>query len=128
MQSFELLRNRPEQFAVLTGEDALFYNAIMQGADGGILAAAHIKTPDFAEIRNRQLAGRQQDALLLWQILCDLPTLLFAEPSPAPIKYWLWRTGLIDSAELRLPMTPVSDDLVRVLEERIESDVQAETD
>jgi 4-hydroxy-tetrahydrodipicolinate synthase len=127
-QSFDLLRNRPDQFAVLTGEDALFYNAIMQGADGGILAAAHIKTPDFAEIRNRQLAGHQQDALLRWRVLCDLPRLLFAEPSPAPIKYWLWSTGLIDSAELRLPMTPVSDDLVRLLEERIESDVQTETD
>jgi 4-hydroxy-tetrahydrodipicolinate synthase len=36
---------------------------------------------------------------------------LFAEPSPAPIKHWLWRAGLIDSPEVRLPMTPVSDGL-----------------
>jgi 4-hydroxy-tetrahydrodipicolinate synthase len=36
---------------------------------------------------------------------------LFAEPSPAPIKHWLWREGLIDSPEVRLPMTTVSDGL-----------------
>ena len=43
--------------------------------------------------------------------VADLSKLLFAEPSPAPIKHWLWRTGLIDSAEVRLPMTEVSAEL-----------------
>jgi len=46
--------------------------------------------------------------------------LLFSEPSPAPIKYWLWRTGLIDSAELRPPMTEVSADLAERLDLEIE--------
>jgi 4-hydroxy-tetrahydrodipicolinate synthase len=46
--------------------------------------------------------------------------LLFSEPSPAPIKYWLWRTGLIDSAELRLPMTQVSAGLAAHLDLEIE--------
>jgi 4-hydroxy-tetrahydrodipicolinate synthase len=45
---------------------------------------------------------------------------LFAEPSPAPIKHWLWRTGLIDSAEVRLPMTEVSAELAARLDEEIE--------
>jgi 4-hydroxy-tetrahydrodipicolinate synthase len=45
---------------------------------------------------------------------------LFAEPSPAPIKYWLWRTGLIDSAELRLPMTEVSAEFAARLDLEIE--------
>ena len=40
-------------------------------------------------------------------------------PSPAPIKHWLWRTGLIDSPELRLPMTPVSESLARRIEAEI---------
>jgi 4-hydroxy-tetrahydrodipicolinate synthase len=43
--------------------------------------------------------------------LFDLARLLFAEPNPAPIKHWLWRAKLIDSPEVRLPMTPVSDTL-----------------
>ncbi len=107
-QSFDLLRARPPDFAVLTGEDALFYGALTHGADGGILAAAHVETKAFAAVRDSLLAGDQQGALRAWSDLVDLSRLLFAEPSPAPIKHWLWHCGLIDSPELRLPMTPVS--------------------
>jgi hypothetical protein len=45
---------------------------------------------------------------------------LFAEPSPAPIKHWLWRSGLIDSAEVRLPMTEVSMELAARIDLEIE--------
>ena len=93
----------------MTGEDALFYTALTQGAEGGILASAHIDTARFASVRNIFISGDQQGALRAWRALVDLPRLLFAEPSPAPIKHWLWRAGLIDSPEVRLPMTPVSD-------------------
>jgi 4-hydroxy-tetrahydrodipicolinate synthase len=112
VQSSDLLRARPPGFSVLTGEDALYFAALAQGADGGILASAHIATRAFAEVRNRLLAGNLPEALAAWHALADLPRLLFAEPSPAPIKYWLWRAGLIDSPEVRLPMTEVSDALV----------------
>ncbi len=110
-QSFDLLRARPSGFAVLTGEDALFYTALTQGADGGILASAHIQTRAFAAIRDTLIQGDQPGALAAWRQLADLPRLLFAEPSPAPIKHWLWRAGLIDSPEVRLPMTRVSEPL-----------------
>lgn len=118
-QSFDLLRARPPSFAVLTGEDALFYTALTQGADGGILASAHIETAAFAAVRGHLLAGDQPAALAAWRALADLPRLLFAEPSPAPIKHWLWRTGLIDSPELRLPMTRVSDGLAARIDRQI---------
>jgi len=111
MQTFDLLRARPPGFAVLTGEDALFYGAVAHGADGGILAAAHVETARFAAMRNALMVGRRDDALHEWHDLVDLARLLFAEPNPAPIKHWLWRIGLIDSPELRLPMTQVSDAL-----------------
>jgi 4-hydroxy-tetrahydrodipicolinate synthase len=110
-QSFDLLRDRPAGFAVLTGEDALFHNALTQGADGGVLASAHIATEAFAAIREQTLESDHAGALAGWRALVDLPRLLFAEPSPAPIKHWLWRTGLIDSPEVRLPMTQVSEGL-----------------
>jgi 4-hydroxy-tetrahydrodipicolinate synthase len=45
--------------------------------------------------------------------------LLFAEPSPAPAKYWLARSGLIDSAEVRLPMVEVSEALAARLDEEM---------
>ncbi|MBK5568674.1 4-hydroxy-tetrahydrodipicolinate synthase [Ensifer sp. SSB1] len=110
-QSFDLLRHKPQDFAVLTGEDPLFYTALTQGAEGGITASAHVHTAAFAAIRNRLISGDQPGALADWQRLADLPRLLFAEPSPGPIKHWLWRAGLIDSPEMRLPMVPVSDEL-----------------
>jgi 4-hydroxy-tetrahydrodipicolinate synthase len=120
VQSFDLTRAKPEGFAVMTGEDALFYNALTQGAEGGILAAAHVDTARFASVRNIFLSGDQQGALRAWRALVDLPRLLFAEPSPAPIKHWLWRAGLIDSPEVRLPMTPVSDTLAARIERAME--------
>lgn len=117
-QSFDLIRFRPAGFAVLTGEDALFYPALALGSDGGILASAHVETAAFATVRAQLLQGDQPGALAAWRRLADLPRLLFAEPSPAPIKHFLWRAGLIDSPELRLPMTPVSAGLaVRIDQE-----------
>jgi 4-hydroxy-tetrahydrodipicolinate synthase len=115
-QSFDLLRARPPGFSVLTGEDASFHTALTQGADGGILASAHVAPAEFAAIRSYLLEGDQHAALTAWRTLADLPRLLFAEPSPAPIKHMLWRRGLIDSPELRLPMTQISDALAARLD------------
>jgi 4-hydroxy-tetrahydrodipicolinate synthase len=111
LQSVELLRKRPRGFAVLTGEDALFYGALVRGSDGGILASAHVHTEAFASVRQQMLAGDQMRASAEWRRLSDIPRLLFSEPSPAALKYWLWRAGLIDSPELRLPMTAVTNKL-----------------
>ena len=119
-QSLELLRRRPAGFAVLTGEDAQYHEALVDGADGGILASAHIETETFALVRNLLVAGERDAALSCWRSVADLTRLLFSEPSPAPIKYWLWRSGLIDSAEVRLPMTEVSAELAARLDLEIE--------
>lgn len=118
-QSVELLRRRPAGFAVLTGEDAQTYDALADGADGAILASAHVETDTFASIVELLAAGDRDAALNRWRTVCDLTTLLFSEPSPAPIKHWLWRTGLIDSPELRLPMTQVSPELAAQLDRAI---------
>jgi 4-hydroxy-tetrahydrodipicolinate synthase len=115
-QSFDLVRQKPADFVVLTGEDPFYYSALTQGAEGAILASAHVHTAGFAAIRTKLLAGDQPGALADWQILADIPRLLFAEPSPGAIKHWLWRSGLIDSPEMRLPMAPVSEGLAERIE------------
>ena len=120
-QSFDLLCTRPTGFSVMTGEDALFYAAIAHGADGGILASAHIDPAGFAATRNDLRAGNLRGALQRWRDLAAIVALLFAEPSPAPIKHWLWREGWIASPELRLPMTPVSNQLAAKIEQCIEA-------
>ncbi|HEX4570566.1 MAG TPA: 4-hydroxy-tetrahydrodipicolinate synthase [Dongiaceae bacterium] len=107
-QSAELLRRKPAGFSVLTGEDAQFHAALAQGADGGILAAAHLRTEGFARLRAQLLAGNNAAAREIWHGLIDLVRLLFAEPSPAPVKFCLWQQGLIASPDVRLPMTEVT--------------------
>ena len=64
-------------------------------------------------------AGNREAALAAWQGVAELTRLLFAEPSPAPAKYWLARTGLIASAEVRLPMVEVSAELAARLDHEI---------
>src|SRR5262249_15137363 len=56
VQSFDLMRARPDGFAVMTGEDALLYTALTQGGEGAILASAHVETARFAAIRTKLLA------------------------------------------------------------------------
>jgi 4-hydroxy-tetrahydrodipicolinate synthase len=116
LQSADLIRRRPAGFAVLTGEDALFYGAVAHGADGGVLATAHVDPAAFAAVRDAVVAGRLPEARARWERLVDIVRLLFAEPNPAPIKHWLWRRGLIASPELRLPMTGVSAGLAAQLD------------
>jgi 4-hydroxy-tetrahydrodipicolinate synthase len=119
-QSIDLLRRRPAGFRVLTGEDAQYYEALTDGADGAILLSAHIETGTFAAVCSLLKEGNREAARARWETVSDLTRLLFAEPSPAAAKYWLWRAGLIDSAEVRLPMVEVSAELAARLDAEIE--------
>ncbi len=119
-QSFDLLCRRPPGFQVFTGEDASYFAALAQGADGGILASAHVETAAFARVGDLLRQDRLAEALVQWRAIATLTGLLFAEPNPAPVKHWLWREGLIDSPELRLPMTGVSAALAQRLDAEIE--------
>jgi 4-hydroxy-tetrahydrodipicolinate synthase len=119
-QSIDLLRRRPAGFRVLTGEDKEYHNALIDGADGAILLSAHIETEAFAAVRTLLWEGNQEGAQARWSEVAGLTQLLFTEPSPSPAKHWLWRTGLIDSPEVRLPMVEVSTELAATLEREIE--------
>jgi 4-hydroxy-tetrahydrodipicolinate synthase len=119
-QSIDFLRRRPPGFRVLTGEDAQYYEALADGADGAILLSAHIETDIFASVGTLLKQGDRDAAQARWDGISDLTELLFAEPSPAPAKYWLSRIGLIDSAEVRLPMVEVSAPLAARLDAEID--------
>ncbi|MDP1865455.1 MAG: 4-hydroxy-tetrahydrodipicolinate synthase [Bradyrhizobium sp.] len=126
-RSIELLRQRPAGFRVLTGEDAHYHEALTDGADGAILLSAHIETASFAAVQAHWREGNRDAALACWQGLSELTSLLFAEPSPAPAKYWLARTGLIERAEIRLPMVEVSTALAARLDAEIQRRAAAAT-
>lgn len=115
-QSLDLLARRPGDFAVLTGEDALYFTMMANGGDGGILAASHLMTERFIEVGRRFAANDLAGARAAWAPLAGFVPLLFAEANPMPIKYLLWRQGLIASPECRLPLTRISDSLARRLD------------
>ncbi len=115
-QSLELLARKPKDFAVLTGEDALYFTMMANGGDGGILAASHLMTERFIEVGRRFAANDVAGARAAWAPLAQFVPLLFAEANPMPIKYCLWRQGLIASPECRLPLTKISDGLARRLD------------
>lgn len=115
-QSSELLAAKPGGFSVLSGEDGLFHTAACQGAEGAIVVSGHVAPRAFAGVRELLEAGDMPGALAAWRAVAHIPRLLFAEPSPGPVKHWLWKLGLIDSPEVRAPMTPVSAELAARIE------------
>jgi 4-hydroxy-tetrahydrodipicolinate synthase len=120
-QSLELLARKPPGFSVLTGEDALFFSMMCNGADGGILAAAHLETECFVEIAELIASNDHLAARSRWSSLQGFMPKLFQEANPMPIKHCLWRQGLIRSPECRLPLSSVSEGLARELDQWIET-------
>ncbi len=118
-QTMDLLLNPPENFSILTGEDMLFFSMLTLGGNGGILASAHLATKDFISVYNLVRDNDHQAALEKWKLVSPVIPLLFAEPSPAPIKYCLKRMGIIESGETRLPIVKITKELEGKLERYI---------
>jgi 4-hydroxy-tetrahydrodipicolinate synthase len=114
-QTMELIFNRPDHFSILTGEDILFYLNLALGGDGGILAAAHLETEKFVSVFKAMEANDHRSALVIWKNIEKFIPLLFREPNPAPIKYYMAQKGLIASSEIRLPLMPITENLKQEL-------------
>lgn len=115
-QTTDLLINRPDNFSIMTGEDAYFYTTLALGGDGGIMASASVKPKEFIEIYNLVKDNNHQEALKKWRKLYNMVPLLFAEPNPTPVKYCLKKLGIIDSDEVRLPLVNISRELEKKLD------------
>jgi 4-hydroxy-tetrahydrodipicolinate synthase len=112
-QSLELLAGKPTGFSVLTGEDTLYFTMMCHGADGGILASAHLATERFVEIARLIQANDLVAARAIWSSLQGFIPKLFQEANPMPIKHCLWRQGLLASPECRLPLSSISPALAQ---------------
>jgi 4-hydroxy-tetrahydrodipicolinate synthase len=121
-QTIELLREGKDRLAVLAGEDHLFFTSVALGGAGGILAAAHLEPEAYVRVFDQLRAGALQAAVAEWDQLSSWIPLLFGEPNPAPVKAWLADQGLIRSPECRLPLTPVSEQLLAELRGRLPKD------
>ena len=93
---------------------------LCHGADGGILAAAHLATERFVEVSRRVAANDHVAARAIWSSLQGFIPRLFQEANPMPIKHCLWRQGLIASPECRLPLSSISDGLAQEFDRWLE--------
>jgi 4-hydroxy-tetrahydrodipicolinate synthase len=103
-----MMAARPERFRVLAGDDLYASPLLALGADGAILASAHVRTSEYASLVSLWRDGRAAEARTLGHRLAPLSAALFAEPNPAVIKAVLHRLGEIPSPAVRLPLLPAS--------------------
>jgi len=107
-----MMAGRPAGFAVLAGDDVFASPLLALGAAGGILASAHLRTAEFAEMIGAWQAGRAAQARELGHRLAPLSAALFAEPNPAVIKGAQHALGQIPSPVVRLPLLAARQDTV----------------
>lgn len=109
-QCMEILRDRPENFLVVSGDDALAFPQIATGMDGVISVAANSFPRIFSDMVRVSLKGDLKTAKLLNDKLIAGYDLLFAENNPAGVKAALYELKQCGNY-LRLPVVPVSADL-----------------
>jgi len=106
-QCMQILKDRPEDFLVVSGDDALILPQIACGMDGVISVAANAFPKDFSEMIRLCLAGDFAAARKIHYKLLEAYDLLFVENNPAGVKGFLYEQGLIENV-LRLPVVPLS--------------------
>ena len=104
----EILRDRPEGFRVLSGDDAITFAMIALGADGLISVAANEAPELMARMVHLALDGKWDEARELHYRLLPLMELNFIESSPGPVKAGLAMMNLIGE-NYRLPLVPIQE-------------------
>ena len=108
VQCMHILRDRPDDFLVVSGDDHLTLPLIACGMDGVISVAANCFPKDFSDMVRFSLQGDFASARPLHYQCLEGNDLLFAENNPAGVKAFLYELGLIENV-LRLPLVPLSD-------------------
>ena len=114
-QCAEIIKDKPEDFLVVSGEDALTMAQIAAGMDGVISVAANAFPTLFSQMVSYSL---QQNFIAARQInnqLLKVYELLFAENNPAGVKAFMHLQGLLQN-QLRLPLVPLSSSLLNEVE------------
>ncbi|MBR1784982.1 MAG: 4-hydroxy-tetrahydrodipicolinate synthase [Bacteroidales bacterium] len=109
-QVMELLRNRPQGFRVISGDDALTLPMLAMGADGVISVIANALPRDMSQMVRFGMKGDLKKALPLHYRMLPLMNAIFEEGNPTGIKALLEAQGAITGA-LRLPLVKATKQL-----------------
>lgn len=112
IQGMHILRNRPENFLVCSGDDHVALPLIACGMDGVISVAANCFAKDFSDMVMAALNNDYEKARTLQYKLLEGFDLLFAENNPAGVKAFLSEMGMIENS-LRLPLVSLSDTILQ---------------
>ena len=108
-----------DEFKLLSGDDATFLDFIILGGNGVISVTANVAAKQVATVYELAINNQIQQARALNDTLMALHTNLFIEPNPTPAKWACTRLGLMANGTIRLPLVPLSDAAIPVVEQAL---------
>lgn len=101
----DIIKNKPANFDVISGDDGITFPLITIGASGVISVIGNALPKEFSRMVRLALNGDYKNALIIHHQFSELFKLLFVDGNPAGVKAMLNSMGLIENA-LRLPLVP----------------------
>ena len=117
-QYLELLKNKPDDFLIISGDDDLALGVVLAGGAGVISVLGQAFPKDFSNMIRLGLEGKPKEAYKLHFKLMDVTALIFEENNPAGIKA-VFETLNLAQDTVRLPLVVASD----LLKEKIKKTV-----
>jgi 4-hydroxy-tetrahydrodipicolinate synthase len=114
-QVTELLLKCPKDFTILSGDDFTAYATVMLGGKGVISVAANVMPREMSQLMESALNGDVAKAQELNLKLYPLYKAMFVETNPVPAKAALWLMGKIETPEVRLPLSQLSEKSLETL-------------
>ena len=111
----ELVKSCPEDFLLLTGDDATALDFLLLGGHGGISVTANVTPKELQKVYMTAIAGNAEVARQDNKELTNLHQNLFLESNPIPVKWALHKMGLC-SKGIRLPLLELSSEFRPVIE------------
>ncbi|MFM6926860.1 MAG: 4-hydroxy-tetrahydrodipicolinate synthase [Bdellovibrio sp.] len=111
----DIIKACGKDFVMLSGDDGTYVDFLAQGGHGVISVASHVIPKQMVQWRKWALEGQLEKAHADIKKYMDLINLLFIEANPIPVKKAMQLMGLIDSAELRLPLVELGTEHTEML-------------
>lgn len=122
-QAMQILKNRPENFTVLSGDDVLTVPMAACGGDGAISVIANAFPTEFSDMVKAALNNDFATANYLNELLLDIHPMLYVEGNPTGIKAAMEVLELC-SREMRIPLTSLSEEVYQKLAAEIKDVLQ----
>ena len=103
----EIIKNKPDNFDVISGDDALTFSMIASGAAGVISVIGNALPKEFSRMIRLEFNGEYEPARKIHHMFTELYSLLFVDGNPAGCKALLNDIGMIENV-LRLPLVPTT--------------------